>query len=69
MFIEHATGEFWIPMVDGAEDNEHSSAIDDVVEVAHHEVGVVHVDVKGNLSQRHTGDATEHEVHDEGAGK
>ena len=69
IFVEHAAGEFGIPVVEGAEDDEHGAAIDDVVEMAHHEVGVMHVNVEGHLGQGYAGDTTKDKVDDEGAGK
>ena len=68
-FIGQTPGELGIPVVDRAEDHKHRAAINDVVEVGDHEVGVVHVDVKGHLGQGYPGDAAEHEIEDEAAGK
>ena len=69
VFIEHAATEFGEPVIDRGEDHEHRAAIDDVVEVGHNEVGVVHMHVEGHLGEGHTGDAAKHELQDEGAGK
>ena len=69
VFIEHAATEFGEPVIDRGKDHEHRAAVDDVVEVAHNEVGVVHMHVEGHLGQGHAGDAAKHKLQDEGAGK
>ena len=69
VFIKHSTGKFWIPVVDGAEDNKYGSSIDNVVKMTHNEVSIVHVDVEGNLGKGYACDAAKNEIHDEGASK
>ena len=69
VFIEQAPGEFGIPVIEGGEDHKHRSPVDDVVEMAHHKVGVVNVDIEGNLGEGNASDAAKHEIHDEGTGE
>ena len=68
-FIQHPSSELGIPVVNRAEDHEHGAAVNDVVEMGHHEVGVVHMKIERNLGQGYAGDAAEHKIDDEGAGK
>ena len=67
--IQHPAGEFGIPVIDGAEDDEDGSSIDNVVKVADDEIGIVNVDIKGNLRQGNAGDTAKNKVNDEGAGE
>ena len=60
--VGHPTGELGEPVVNRSEDPHHRGAVDHVVEVTNHEVGVRHVNVDRDRCQHHTGDASKHEV-------
>ena len=50
VFIEHAATEFGEPVINRGKDHEHRAAVDDVVEVANNEIGVMDMHVEGHLS-------------------
>ena len=57
------------PVVQGGEEGEAGAAEHDVVEVADHEVGVVHVDVGGERAEDQAGQAADGEEEDEAQGE
>ena len=64
-FVELASSGFGIPIVDCREQRKDGSANEHIVEVSHHEVRVVEVDVKTSHREEHSRDTAEREGYKE----
>ena len=60
--VGHAAGELGEPVIDGSEDAHHGGAIDHIVEVAHHKISVIDVNIDRHGGQHDAGDAGKNEV-------
>ena len=49
VFIQHASSELWIPVINRGKNNKYRASKNDVMEVSNNEISVVHMNVKGNL--------------------
>ena len=58
---QHAAEQLRIPVVEAGEPGEHGRAEEHLVEVGHHEVGVVGGEVDGRRGQHDAGDAAHQE--------
>ncbi len=67
--IKHPTGELWIPMVYGTEDDKHSSSINDVMEMGYHKISIMNMDIKWHLGKRYTSNTSKHKINNESTGK
>src|SRR5260370_35645020 len=56
-FVEHSSGDFWIPVIKCAEEGEQNSAYDHIVKVGHNEIGTAELPIEGRRRQHDAGEA------------
>src|SRR5215468_8781381 len=65
-FVAQATGPFWVPIVQRAEDGKDQAADKDIVKVRNHKVGIAQLPIKRSGCQHNSSEAGDEKLENEG---
>src|SRR6266702_3732466 len=64
-FMQHSSGDFWVPVIKCTEEGEQNSADDHVMKVSDDKVGAAELPVEGRRSQHDAGEAGDQKLEEE----